>query len=148
MHLSIYSYLMILLFFACTETQKPSEITTQSEQVEEKKEKLVRTDINQILFDKGKMIFEGQCAACHNANHNTKIGPGLKGVMARRGKDWVHEFTKNSQKMIAEGDSMAVVIYEEYNEIVMQDFPLTDEQIEAIFYYVDNEVEFEPVDMD
>ena len=31
--------------------------------------------------DKGKMVFEGNCSVCHNADSTeTKVGPGLKGL--------------------------------------------------------------------
>ncbi|MBI4292535.1 MAG: c-type cytochrome [Betaproteobacteria bacterium] len=35
----------------------------------------------------GKTLFETKCAACHNLGGGPKVGPDLKGVVAKRGKD-------------------------------------------------------------
>ena len=37
--------------------------------------------------DSGKQIFQKACAACHNIGGGPKVGPDLKGVVAKRGKD-------------------------------------------------------------
>ncbi len=37
--------------------------------------------------ESGKQIFQKSCAACHNIGGGPKVGPDLKGVVAKRGKD-------------------------------------------------------------
>jgi len=37
--------------------------------------------------ESGKQIFQKACAACHNIGGGPKVGPDLKGVVAKRGKD-------------------------------------------------------------
>jgi len=36
----------------------------------------------------GKALFEAKCGACHSVGGGPKVGPDLKGVVARRGKEW------------------------------------------------------------
>lgn len=36
----------------------------------------------------GAALFEAKCAACHSVGGEPKFGPDLKGVVARRGKEW------------------------------------------------------------
>lgn len=52
--------------------------------------------------------------------------------------DWLIKFTQNSQKMIEEGDKEAIKVVEENNKILMPAQPLSSEEIEAIFNYIDS----------
>ncbi len=86
---------------------------------------------------KGKSLFNSQCAACHKLNRNL-VGPALKGVSAKYEKDWLYSWIKNSQAMIKSGDPQAVAIYEEYNKVAMNAFPnLSNEDIDNILAYTD-----------
>ncbi|MAV81750.1 MAG: cytochrome C [Flavobacteriales bacterium] len=86
---------------------------------------------------KGKSLFNSQCAACHKLNRNL-VGPALNGVSAKYEKDWLYSWIKNSQAMIKSGDPQAVAIYEEYNKVAMNAFPnLSNEDIDNILAYTD-----------
>ncbi|MBI5908711.1 MAG: c-type cytochrome [Betaproteobacteria bacterium] len=39
------------------------------------------------LAQDGKALFEAKCAVCHNIGGGPKVGPDLKGIVAKRGKD-------------------------------------------------------------
>lgn len=84
----------------------------------------------------GKALFNSQCAACHKLDNNS-IGPPLRGISDRRDKEWLYDWIRNSQAMIAAGDPTAVALYEEYNQTAMPAFPgLSDEDIDNMLAYL------------
>ena len=85
----------------------------------------------------GKKLFQ-QCATCHKPNDKKLIGPGLKGTTERLDMEWIMPWVRNSAEVIKSGDAYANQIFKEYNSLPMTAFPsLTDEEIIAIFAYVD-----------
>lgn len=93
--------------------------------------------------DKGKQLFNQNCAACHALNRRM-TGPALANVANRlieeEGLDceWIYSWIKNSAGMIASGDSYANAIYEEYNQAAMTAFPtLSDQDINDILAYTE-----------
>jgi cytochrome c2 len=96
----------------------------------------------------GKTLFINNCAQCHNKNMKDKLtGPPL----AKAVENWngemprLYKWVRNSQSMIAGGDSRAVAISKEYNGALMNAFPaLTDGDIDNIFAYVTKQVTVTP----
>lgn len=88
---------------------------------------------------KGKELWEGNCTSCHGLGDEAVVGPGLKGILERRTIDWLIPWIKNSQAVIASGDPYAKALYEKYNKAVMTSFAFSDDEIKAIFAYVDVE---------
>ena len=61
---------------------------------------------------KGEKLFKANCAACHRIDSKKLTGPGLGGIMERvPSKEWLYDWVKNSQKLIASGDSYANEVY-------------------------------------
>ena len=88
-------------------------------------------------IQKGKSLFNSQCAACHKLNRKL-VGPALRGVSAKYEKDWLYSWIKNSAALIKSGDEQAVAIYEEYNKVAMNAFPnLSNEDMDNILAYTD-----------
>jgi len=85
----------------------------------------------------GKTLFNNNCQQCHSAGADVIVGPGLKGILERRTIEWLIPWVKNSQKVIASGDSYAVALYNKYNKAQMQSFALSDAEIKNIFAYVE-----------
>lgn len=92
-------------------------------------------------FSKGKILFKTNCASCHNRNMIDNItGPALRGTVKRwQGReDLLKEWIRNSQKVIASGDTYAVNLYNKYNKSVMTAFPnLSDDDIKALLVYIE-----------
>jgi mono/diheme cytochrome c family protein len=90
---------------------------------------------------KGKELFIANCASCHAKNMKDRLtGPALGGTQARwAGREaLLYKWIRNSQAVIASGDSYAVKLYGEYNKSVMTAFPnLTDGDIDNILGYID-----------
>jgi len=85
----------------------------------------------------GERLFKMNCMSCHDRNKQI-IGPALKGVTKRRSEEWLIGFIRNSQKMIAKGDTASVRLYAEYNKIPQPTFEdLSDADIKAILKYIE-----------
>lgn len=88
----------------------------------------------------GKALFEGTCGACH---HPTKrgVGPALQGARERWKKESTEEnfykWIKNSGEVLASGDAYANKIFKEFNKSAMPAQAVTNEDIDAIFTYIE-----------
>jgi mono/diheme cytochrome c family protein len=89
----------------------------------------------------GEQLYKANCTACHAINEKV-VGPALKDVHKRRESAWLIKWIKNSQKLIASGDPVAVQVYKENNESPMTAFEnLSDAQISSIVDYIKKESE-------
>ncbi len=85
----------------------------------------------------GKKLFNANCASCHKLNKKA-VGPALKGVTAKYEREWLYSWIKNSSAMIKDGDAQAVAVWEEYNKVAMNAFPmLSNTDIDNILAYTD-----------
>ena len=89
--------------------------------------------------EKGKALFTNNCAQCHAVTEEVVVGPGLKGVQTRTpGKEWLHEWIRNSSAKIATGDPYAVQVFNKFQKIQMPSYQnLTDADIDGILAYID-----------
>jgi len=87
----------------------------------------------------GATLFKTKCLACHNTGTQKGVGPGLKGITEKRDKEWLYKWVKNSTEMVQSGDADAVAIFEEYNKAPMLSFDLSNEEIDAILTYINDE---------
>ncbi|NQY68653.1 MAG: cytochrome c [Flavobacteriales bacterium] len=85
----------------------------------------------------GENLFKQNCASCHKTNTKRLVGPGLQGSRERQGNEWVIKWTQNSKELIASGDMYANEVYEQFNKSAMPPQNLKDEEIMAIFDYID-----------
>lgn len=84
----------------------------------------------------GESLYKATCAACHTINGGRLVGPDLAGIHEIREQEWLLRFIRSSQKMIKEGDSLAVSLYEAYNRIPMPDNNFSDREILSIIDYI------------
>ena len=84
----------------------------------------------------GKATFQELCTVCHAVDRKV-VGPALMNVYDRRELPWIIAFVKNSQRLIASGDPIAVALYNEYNKTQMNSFDyLSDDEIIDILAYI------------
>lgn len=92
----------------------------------------------------GKATFQELCTVCHAVDRKV-VGPALMNIYERRDLPWIIAFVKNSQQVIASGDSYAVALYNEYNKTQMNNFDyLSDEEIINIIAYIKDATENPP----
>lgn len=84
----------------------------------------------------GEVLYQSTCAACHTINRGRLVGPDLSRVYERREKEWLIRFIRSSQKMLKEGDSLTMALYEEYNHLPMPDNNLSDQEIVSLIDYI------------
>ena len=91
-------------------------------------------EINQELATEGQATFQTICTACHMAEQRM-IGPALKGVYERRSPEWVMNMIMNPDGMLRE-DPIAKALLQEYNNAIMLNQNLTQEQARAVAEYL------------
>lgn len=84
----------------------------------------------------GEEHFKATCTACHTIGKGRLVGPDLSHVYDRRNADWLIPFIRSSQKMVKNGDPVAVALHNEYNKVPMPDNNLSDDQIMGIIDYI------------
>ncbi|MBI4503470.1 MAG: cytochrome c [Gemmatimonadetes bacterium] len=86
--------------------------------------------------DRGQETFQGVCAACHTIGGGRLVGPDLRGVTERRSEQWIIDFVQHSQRLVSAGDSTAVALFKEYQEIPMPDQPLSADEVRQLLGYI------------
>ncbi len=85
----------------------------------------------------GEKLFKTNCKACHNLNQPL-VGPALKGINTRRDSAWIYQFVKGSQAMIEAGDATAVTLFNQYNQVIMPNQTVTDDELGRILAYIES----------
>ena len=93
------------------------------------------------IISAGKALFENNCTQCHGVGDEVVVGPGLKGVHARRPLPWLIKWIRNSTILINSGDAYANEIYNKFGKTQMQSFDFKDEEIVSIVAYIKSESE-------
>lgn len=87
------------------------------------------------LLKRGKALyFNRGCRACHGIGKQM-IGPDLAGLEARRSKEWIVRWLKETDAMIA-SDSTAQQLVAQYNGARMPMQRLSDQEIDAMLAYL------------
>jgi cytochrome c551/c552 len=91
------------------------------------------TDIDQKLADEGAGIFKQKCTACHMPDRKL-IGPAMNGIYDRRNPAWVMNMILNPIEMLQK-DETAVALLKEYNNVMMLNQNLSQEEARALAEY-------------
>jgi mono/diheme cytochrome c family protein len=90
--------------------------------------------IDTDLAAKGEAKFKSVCTACHLPDKKL-IGPALTGVYERRNAAWVMNMMKNPTEMLKK-DPIAKALLKEYNNAVMLDNKLSEDETRAVAEYL------------
>lgn len=61
---------------------------------------IIPDTINQNLVEAGKLTYQNKCVSCHKTNTDRLVGPGLKGITARKKAEWIMNYVSNPELMI------------------------------------------------
>lgn len=90
--------------------------------------------IDDGLVANGETAFKQKCMACHMPNRKL-IGPAMQGIFERRSPEWVMNMLLNPIEMLKQ-DPIARALLKEYNNIMMINQNLTQEEARAITEYL------------
>lgn len=90
----------------------------------------------QTFSNEGEPLFIENCAICHTIGQGKLIGPDLKNIQKNRTLEYFQAFVKNSQAVIKSGDSVAVSVYQDYDEIIMPEHSLSNVDIDSIWQFI------------
>ncbi len=90
-------------------------------------------EINKELAAAGKTLFESTCMVCHTTDTRL-IGPAVNGILERRSPEWIMNMILNPDGMLKE-DVIAKALFKEYNNALMTNQGLTEEQARSILEY-------------
>ncbi len=91
-------------------------------------------DIDTEMAARGEAKFNTICIACHMVDQRM-IGPAMKGVYERRSPEWVMNMILNPDGMLRE-DPIAKALYKEYNNMVMLNQNLSQEEARDLAEYL------------
>ncbi|MBI1195277.1 MAG: c-type cytochrome [Gammaproteobacteria bacterium] len=81
---------------------------------------------NADLGENGQDLFVTRCTTCHTIGQGDGLGPDLAGVTDRRDHAWLVRWLMEPDKMLKEGDPIALELYNKYNQIAMPNMRLTE----------------------
>ncbi|MDH3795807.1 MAG: cytochrome c, partial [Flavobacteriaceae bacterium] len=90
--------------------------------------------IDEEMAAKGKSTFDAICIACHMTDQRM-IGPAMTGVYERRSPEWVMNMILNPDEMLLK-DPIAKALLKEYNNMIMLDQNLSEEDARAVAEYL------------
>lgn len=91
-------------------------------------------DIDTEMAAAGEAKYSAICTACHMAEQRM-IGPALKGVYERRSPAWVMNMIANPDGMLKD-DPIAKALLKEYNNAIMLNQNLTEDETRAVAEYL------------
>lgn len=91
-----------------------------------------RNRVGEGLFNKG-------CSACHSIGAGVRVGPDLEGVTLRRDRDWLMRYIMAPDRMLAEGDPIAVKLDQDYPAVRMPRFGLGESDAADLVTYLHSE---------
>jgi len=91
-------------------------------------------EINPQLVSSGEEIFSKMCSACHKVGKKF-IGPKPNKIFDRRTPEWVMNMILNPTEMLKQ-DPIAIALLKEYNNVLMLNQNLTNEEARSIAEYL------------
>lgn len=113
---TLFQTILVFSFIACNSTDTKEQNSTKADTY----------DTSELTIQRGMVLFNQQCANCHNFNERV-IGPSLAGVTSDVSKAWLIDFIKNPKKSVESGDERAMELYAKY-KVYMPSFETIKEQ--------------------
>lgn len=90
----------------------------------------------------GEQLFRTRCSICHTVTGNEldgAIGPDLLGVTRLREQQWLYDWLKAPDQMLAKKDPIAMALYKKYNRVAMPNMRLTQNEATDILAHIEAE---------
>jgi protein SCO1 len=89
----------------------------------------------------GEGLFISACAACHSIGDGVRVGPDLAGVTLRRDREWLERYIQAPQRMIAQGDPVAVALDAQFPVVRMPNLGLGSTDVADLLVYLHTQTE-------
>ena len=93
-------------------------------------------------ISQGESLFRTRCSICHTITGNElpgAVGPDLLGVTRLREKQWLYDWLKAPDQMLAKKDPIAIALYKKYNRIAMPNMRLTQDEATDLLIHIEAE---------
>ena len=87
----------------------------------------------------GNKIFQEKCTACHTLGKGPLVGPDLKGVTARRPREWLTQWIAAPDAMLAKKDPVATELLHQFRDVPMPNQGLSTSEVTAVLAYLETE---------
>jgi len=84
----------------------------------------------------GKQIFQEKCTACHTIGSGPLVGPDLKGVTARRPREWLEQWIAAPDVMLAKKDPVATELLHQFHDVPMANMGLSTSDVTAVIAFL------------
>jgi len=91
---------------------------------------------------RGEQLFRTRCAICHTVTGQElpgAVGPDLFGVTGAREKQWLYDWLKAPDQMLAKKDPIAMALFKKYNNVAMPNMRLTQIEADDLLDYIESE---------
>ena len=93
---------------------------------------------------RGEQMFRTRCAICHTLSGveaDDALGPDLLGVTEQREMDWLLNWLRAPDQMLANEDALATALFVKYNKLAMPNLRLNRMEAEDLLDYIAAETE-------
>lgn len=102
------------------------------------KEVALNSPLKPNMVETGKAIYEMKCAACHKLSDQRVVGPGWKGVTARRKPEWIMNMTTNVDVMLEKDPAAQAMLKECLVRMPNQNLSIGDARDVLEFMYAND----------
>lgn len=91
---------------------------------------------------RGEQLFRTRCDICHTVTGQElpgAVGPDLFGVTEVREKQWLYDWLKAPDQMLAKKDPIAMALFKKYNEVAMPNMRLNQTEAADLIDYIESE---------
>ncbi|HET8572816.1 MAG TPA: cytochrome c [Edaphocola sp.] len=90
--------------------------------------------LNKEMVEKGRLIYNQKCAACHKLDNTKIVGPGWKGLTRKHSPAWIMNYLTNTDEMIDTDPELKQLIAG--GSPRMPDQNLTDDEARSILEFM------------
>ncbi len=93
---------------------------------------------------RGEQLFRTRCASCHSLAGEERpgaLGPDLLNVTKRRERQWLLDWLRAPDEMLAKGDPIATALFKQYNNLPMPNLRLSQEEGKDLLSFIEGESE-------
>lgn len=93
----------------------------------------------QVGREPGQALFKKICAPCHTIGVGDRVGPDLRGVTARRERDWLTRYIRNPAKLLAQKDPTALSLVAKYPAVRMPAMGVSENDAADLLTYLNEQ---------